>query len=41
MRASCVLGYNSENCIRIRQNLDKAFANTRTSINNIYAQCYK
>jgi hypothetical protein len=40
MKAACTLGYDSDNCKTIRAGLDKAFANTRTDIYNIYLQCY-
>lgn len=40
MRASCLLGYNSPQCIEIRTVLDTKFQATKTSILNIYAPCY-
>lgn len=40
MRASCLLGYYSPQCIALRKILDKNFDATRTSILNIYKPCY-
>lgn len=40
MRASCILGYHSAQCIALRKILDKKFEDTKTSILNIYSPCY-
>lgn len=40
MRASCLLGYNSPQCVALRKVLDKKFDDTYTSILNIYKPCY-
>lgn len=40
MRASCILGYNSPQCIALRKVLDKKFEDTYTSTLNIYKPCY-
>jgi len=40
LRAACVLAYNSAYCKQIRNELDKAFDNTKTPIVNIYSKCY-
>lgn len=40
MRAACVLAYNSDYCLQIRNQMDDFFTNTKTPILNIYAKCY-
>lgn len=40
VQAACTLGYHSENCIKIREVLDKKFEDSKTSILNIYSPCY-
>lgn len=40
-RGSCVLDYNSRFCYLARQELDKLFDSTNSSMYNIYAKCYK
>lgn len=39
MQAACILGYNGDACKEIRDQLDKNFDGTNTSIYNIYAKC--
>lgn len=40
IRANCILGYGGEGCEEVRKLADKAFAGTKTQINNIYAPCF-
>ncbi len=37
---SCILGYYSDECRKIRKNIDSNFDRLMTNINNIYDICY-
>ena len=39
-RAVCILGYNSTQCMKIRDQMDEFLVSTRTSYYNIYSTCY-
>jgi hypothetical protein len=36
MTAACIMGFNGEKCTQVRASLDSKFADTNTSIYNIY-----
>jgi hypothetical protein len=40
MKAVCWLGYKSEQCGIVRERLDKKFAQTNTSLLNVYKKCF-
>lgn len=41
LKGACSLSYNSKYCQQVRDELDTAFANTKTPILNIYDKCYQ